>query len=100
MKNISYNVRLDPEVKAKAEETFAMFGLNLSDAINVFLHKSIRYNGFPFEVREPMPNAELREAMQESEQILKEYADGTRKSRSFKNAGEMFAAMDSEDENE
>ena len=38
MKTANYNIRLDPSVKAKAEETFAGFGLNLSEAINVFLH--------------------------------------------------------------
>lgn len=53
MKTTSYNIRLDPELKSQAEETFAMFGLNLSDAINVFLHKAVRTNGFPFDVREP-----------------------------------------------
>ena len=53
MKTTSYNIRLDPEIKAQAEETFSMFGLNLSEAITVFLHKAIRENGFPFELREP-----------------------------------------------
>ena len=100
MKNVNYNVRIDPEIKSKAEETFAMFGLNLSEAITVFLHKAIRYNGFPFEVREPNLKTEVLQAMEETEQILKEYEDGTRKPESFTNAREMFAAMDLEDEAE
>ena len=37
MKTTNYNIRIDPEIKAKAEQTFADFGLNLSEAINVFL---------------------------------------------------------------
>lgn len=61
MKTANYNIRLDPEVKSKAEETFATFGLNLSEAINVFLHTSIIYRGFPFKVRRP--NADLLRAM-------------------------------------
>ena len=46
MKTTNYSIRFDPEIKKKTEETFAEFGLNLSDAINVFLHMSIskRYN--------------------------------------------------------
>ena len=100
MKTANYNIRLDPDIKTKAEETFAAFGLNLSEAINVFLHMSIRRRGFPFEVREPRPNAELLEAMRESEQILAEYADGIRKPQPFTNAHDMFAAMDLEDEAE
>ncbi len=100
MKTANYNIRLDPAVKLEAEKTFAAFGLNLSEAINIFLHKSIMVRGLPFEVREPQPNAMLLEAMDEAEQLLKEYADRTRKLPAFSSAREMFAAMDLEDEAE
>jgi len=100
MKTANYNIRLDPTIKAKAEETFSEFGLNLSEAINVFLHMSIKQRGFPFEVREPNFNAEILSAMRETEQILDEYNKGSRTPRPFSNAGEMFAAMDAEDEAE
>ncbi|MCL2674262.1 MAG: type II toxin-antitoxin system RelB/DinJ family antitoxin [Defluviitaleaceae bacterium] len=100
MKTANYNIRLDPEVKAKAEETFSEFGLNLSEAINVFLHMSIKQRGFPFEIREPRLNVETLSAMQETEQILDEYNNGTRTPKSFSNAREMFAAMDAEDEHD
>ena len=53
MKTTNYNVRLNPDVKAKAEETFALFGMNLSEAINIFLHKAILENGLPFAVTAP-----------------------------------------------
>ena len=98
MKTANYNIRLDPAIKSKAEETFAEFGLNLSDAINVFLHMSIKQQGFPFEVREPKINAELLFAMQETEQILAEYENGTRELKPFSNAQDMFTAMDLEEE--
>jgi DNA-damage-inducible protein J len=96
MKTANYNIRLDPTVKTMAEDTFAEFGLNLSEAINVFLHMSIKLRGFPFEIREPKLKAETLLAMQETEQIIEEYKNGSRKPRSFSNAGEMFAAMDAE----
>ncbi|MDR0287083.1 MAG: type II toxin-antitoxin system RelB/DinJ family antitoxin [Clostridiales bacterium] len=97
MKTANYNIRIDPEVKAKAEETYAEFGLNLSEAINVFLHMSIKWQGFPFEIRNPRLNAKTILAIQETEQILDEYNDGTRAPRAFANARDMFAAMDAED---
>ena len=97
MKTANYNMRLDPVIKSQAEETFAEFGLNLSEAINVFLHMSIKQRGFPFEIREPKLNAETLLAMQETEQILEEYESGKRIPKSFSNAGDMFAAMDLED---
>jgi len=100
MKTANYNIRLDPAIKSKAEETYAEFGLNLSEAINVFLHMSIKVAGFPFEVRNPRLNAETILAMQETEQILEEYNNGTRTSKDITNAREMFAAMDAEDATE
>jgi len=100
MKTANYNIRLDPAVKAKAEETYAEFGLNLSEAINVFLHMSIKRAGFPFEVRNPKLNADTILAMQETEQILEEYGNGTRIPRTFTNARDMFAEMDAEDKAE
>ena len=100
MKTANYNIRLDPAIKAKAEQTFAEFGLNLSEAINIFLHMSIKWNGFPFEIREPKLNSDTLLAIQEAEQILVEYSNGSRIPKSFSNAREMFAAMDAEDEAE
>lgn len=44
-------------------EVFANFGLNLSEAINTFLHMSIKRQGFPFEIREPRLNADTLLAM-------------------------------------
>ena len=100
MKTANYNIRLDPAIKAKAEETYAEFGLNLSEAINVFLHMSIKWSGFPFEVRNPKLNAETILALQEAEQIANDYDNGSRMPKSFANAREMFASMDAEDEAE
>ena len=100
IKTTNYNIRIDPDIKAKAEKTFSEFGLNLSEAINVFLHMSIKQQGFPFEIRNPKFNADTLSAMQETEKILEEYSNGFRAPKSFSNAREMFEAMDSEDEAE
>jgi DNA-damage-inducible protein J len=100
MKTANYNIRLDPVIKSKAEKTFAEFGLNLSEAINVFLHMSIKQQGFPFEIREPKLNADTLLAIQETEHILEEYSNGSRVPKPFLNARDMFAAMDLEDEAE
>ena len=101
MKSANYNIRLDPDIKAKAEKAFAVFGLNLSEAINVFLHASIIHQGFPFELREPRFNYEVLQAMEETEQIIKQYADGMRKQKSFTNAHgliqEILAGEDEDD---
>jgi DNA-damage-inducible protein J len=100
MKTANYNIRLDPNIKAQAEELFEGFGLNLSDAINVFLHTSIKFHGFPFEVRNPRPKKELLEAIAETEQMINEYENGTRKPQGFATARELMKYLMSEDEQE
>ena len=50
-------IRTDPEIKAQAQKVFADLGMDMTTAINVFLRQAIRYNGFPFEVRNPEPGA-------------------------------------------
>ena len=49
-------IRTDPAVKAQAQKVFADLGMDMTTAINVFLRQAIRYNGFPFEVRNPEPS--------------------------------------------
>ena len=101
MKTTNYNIRLDPVIKFEAEKTFAAFGLNLSEAINVFLHSAIMHQGFPFELRAPKLNSEVLRAMEESEQIFKEYADGTRNPKPFTNAHELIQEiLNEEDEDD
>ena len=45
------NVRIEPEVKKEAEEIFAQWGLSLSDAISLYLRKTIMTQGIPFDLR-------------------------------------------------
>ena len=57
-KTANINIRIDPEVKSKAEKLYADFGITLTDAINIFLHKSIMEGGLPFEMKNPHFNKE------------------------------------------
>lgn len=93
MKTTNYSLRLNPDIKAKAEETFAMFGLNLSEAINVFLHTAILRRGFPFELINPAPNEMLLASFSEAELLL-----ANPNARTFATVEELNAAMDAEDE--
>ena len=57
------NIRVDEEIKRKAEAIFSELGLNMSTAINIFLRYSVRYGGIPFELRIEKPNKETISAM-------------------------------------
>ena len=46
----SHNIRIDESIKERATALYANLGLNLSDAVNVFLRISLDANGFPFPV--------------------------------------------------
>ncbi|MCL2482784.1 MAG: hypothetical protein FWF43_05100 [Propionibacteriaceae bacterium] len=39
MKTATLSIRVDPEVKAAAERTFAPLGLSIAEAVIIFLHK-------------------------------------------------------------
>jgi len=49
------NVRVDIDVKNKAQDVFASLGMDMSTAINVFLRQTIRKKGIPFELITEMP---------------------------------------------
>jgi DNA-damage-inducible protein J len=101
MKTSNYNIRLDPVIKAQAEETFAEFGLKLSDAINVFLHMAVIRHGFPFEIANPKLRVETMQAIQETEEIIKQYENGTRTGKTYTNAREFLQdILDEEDGDE
>jgi len=66
------NLRIEPEIKADAEELFGSFGLTVTDAVNVFLRQSLMRGGFPFEIVRYKPNAVTQAAIREAEQLLKD----------------------------
>lgn len=47
-KTATFQMRINPDVKRMAEETFARQGLTLTEAINVFIQQSLNAGGMPF----------------------------------------------------
>lgn len=66
MAKVSTSITIDADVKAKAQELFADFGLDLSTAINIFLRQAIRDNCIPFSIQRDVPNADTIAAMKEA----------------------------------
>jgi len=48
---VNLNVRVDENLKRKAEKIYNELGMNLTTALNLFLRSSIRYGGIPFDLR-------------------------------------------------
>jgi DNA-damage-inducible protein J len=57
--------RIDPDLKENATRVLASCGLNISDAVRLFLHQVVAKNGLPFEIK--APNAVTRAAMEEAD---------------------------------
>ena len=89
-KTATINMRIDPRVKSDAEIVFASLGMTLSEAVNVFLHKSVLEGGLPFEVKQPRYNAETETAIREARDIM----SGKIQTESYDSPAAMFAALD------
>jgi len=57
--------RIEPDLKENATRVLASCGLNISDAVRLFLRQVVAQNGLPFEVK--APNAVTRAAMEEAD---------------------------------
>lgn len=62
-KTDNIRVRIEPEVKAKAVDLFDSCGLDISSAITLFIHQSLKTGGLPFDVVEA-PRGTRRTAKQ------------------------------------
>ncbi|MBR2693088.1 MAG: type II toxin-antitoxin system RelB/DinJ family antitoxin [Thermoguttaceae bacterium] len=67
MKNINVTLRVDEDLKKKADALFAELGMSLTTAFNIFLRQSVREQQIPFQVRKNVPNAVTLAAMAEAE---------------------------------
>lgn len=94
MSSTNVTVRTDSDVKRECEGIYGALGMSLSTAINVFLRKSIRAGGFPFDVRlDDRPNRETMDALLEADRIAKD--SNAKRYHSIK---ELFADLERDEE--
>ena len=55
-KTANLYARIEPDVKAQAEDILAALGIPVSNAINMFYKQIILQRGIPFELKLPSPN--------------------------------------------
>ena len=53
------NIRVDRDIKNKAQDVFLALGLDMTSAINISLRQAIRKNGIPFELVTEQPKKTL-----------------------------------------
>ena len=69
LKTTEVRSRIEPEMKEDATKVLADCGLNLSDAIRLFLRQVVAHRGLPFDVK--LPNAATVAAMEEARRMSK-----------------------------
>lgn len=63
MATTNITIRMDKELKDRADDLFAALGLNMSTAIGVFCRQAVRLGKIPFELAVDVPNAETLAAI-------------------------------------
>ena len=86
------HIRIEPEIKTMADQTFRELGLTTADAVNVFLRRAIDAGGFPFPVRRRL-SKETLEAMEEAWRISRD--PNTKRYHSME---EIIAGLESDDD--
>lgn len=65
MSTSNMSIRIDSDVKAKAQALFSALGIDMTTAINIFLRQAIQHQGIPFSITLTKPNQETLDAMAE-----------------------------------
>lgn len=68
--NIS--IRMDSDLKVRADKLFGELGMNLTTAFNIFVRQSLREGRIPFDISLNRFNGETVAAMLEAERIAKD----------------------------
>lgn len=62
-------IRIDSDVKVAATKLFSDLGIDMSGAVNLFLHQCILRGGLPFPVELPQYSAKTLNAMAEARAV-------------------------------
>ena len=93
MATSTLQIRVDSNLRKEADELFALAGLDMSSAVNIFLRQCILRGGLPFAVEVPRYNRETELAMNEAREIM----FGKREARRYSSAKELFDELDAEE---
>ena len=99
-KSVNLNIRVNPEIKAKADPILKQMGLTATQLYNLLLSQVAITRRVPFPiVAEPEPlYAWLPNFEEDRAAARAAVANGTAKL--YRNAGELFADLDAEDDDD
>ncbi|HIV33934.1 MAG TPA: type II toxin-antitoxin system RelB/DinJ family antitoxin [Candidatus Blautia intestinigallinarum] len=65
-------IRIDADIKKQATALFNDLGLDMSSAVNLFLHQCVLRGGLPFNVEMPRYSQHTLDAMNEARRISRD----------------------------
>ena len=65
-------IRIDTNIKKEATALFSSLGLDMSSAVNLFLHQCVLRGGLPFAVEVPQYSDKTLSAMAEARRISRD----------------------------
>lgn len=65
-------IRIDTNIKKEATDLFSSLGLDMSGAVNIFLHQCVLRGGLPFAVEVPGYSDKTLSAIEEAKRISRD----------------------------
>lgn len=70
MANINVTIRIDDELKGRADELFESLGMSFTTAVNIFIRQSLREGAIPFRISQSRnPSAHTDYAVFDADKI-------------------------------
>jgi len=89
-KTDTLNIRIEPTLKKEAENTLNELGMNIADAVTIFLKQIVLTESIPFIIKKPRLNTETIKAIEETEKEIN-------LSKGYTNLDEMWEDLEKEE---
>lgn len=90
-KTDTLNIRIEPELKKEVETTLNDLGMNIAEAVTIFLKQVVLTESIPFVIKKPKLNSETIKAMEDAEK-------GINLSKGYSDLNEMWNDLEKEDD--
>ena len=92
-KTDTLNIRIEPELKKKVETILNDLGMNIADAVTIFLKQVVMTDSIPFIIKKPSFNKETLQAIKETNEIM----ENPENYKSYNNVYEMIEEIENEE---
>ena len=90
-KTDTLNIRIEPNLKKEAEKTLDDLGMNVAEAVTIFLKQVVLTESIPFNIKKPKYNDETLDAIKEALEMIK----NPEKYKSFNKVDELMEELNS-----